>query len=141
MTTRTPAPRRRPVWIAAALVLTAALVGWLTISDRGPADASAASATVQMTNDMRFAPATVRIQAGATVTWRNTSSVGHTVTADPGLASDAAHVRLPEGASPFNSGNIPPGQSYSRTFEVAGSYTYFCVPHESQGMIGRIVVE
>lgn len=99
------------------------------------------AATVEMTDGLRFAPQTVRIQAGETVTWRNTSELVHTVTADEELASDPSNVRLPAGAEPFDSGDISPGESFSRTFDVPGTYEYFCIPHEMQGMVGTVIVE
>ncbi|MBW3534894.1 MAG: copper-binding protein [Gemmatimonadetes bacterium] len=79
-----------------------------------------------MTDALRFAPETVRIQAGGTVTWTNPSDRVHTAT---------------DGANTFNSGNVSPGGSYSHTFDVAGTYRYICIPHESQGMTGTVVVE
>lgn len=95
---------------------------------------------VTMTNTLRYGPETLRIRVGETVTWRNTSDLIHTVTADPEKAIDAANVRLPEGAEAFDSGNMRPGETYSRTFRVPGEYVYFCIPHEAAGMVGRIVV-
>lgn len=37
-------------------------------------------------------------------------------------------------------GTIHGGETYSHTFRVAGTHHYFCVPHEPQGMVGRIEV-
>ncbi|NIR46298.1 MAG: hypothetical protein GWN99_17830 [Gemmatimonadetes bacterium] len=48
---------------------------------------------------------------------------------------------MPEGAEPFNSGNLKPGASFSHEFSVAGTYTYFCIPHEGAAMIGTVIVE
>jgi len=95
---------------------------------------------VGMTNDLAFQPRTVQIRVGETVTWRNTSALVHTVTADPALAQRADDVELPQGAQRFNSGSIAPGQSYSHTFSVPGTYRYFCIPHELQGMTGTVEV-
>ncbi|MGI8705435.1 MAG: cupredoxin domain-containing protein [Sphingomicrobium sp.] len=88
-----------------------------------------------------FTPATIRIRAGGTVQWRNTSLVDHTVTADKGLAANPANVILPAGAQSFNSGEIDPGQVWTHTFTVPGTYRYVCLPHERQGMIGTVIVE
>lgn len=99
------------------------------------------AATVAMTGDMTFEPATVTVPAGSTVVWENTSAVPHTATADPGKAADPAHVELPQGAQPFHSGFVQPGESYSHTFEVPGRYQYVCLPHEAAGMIGEVIVE
>ncbi len=104
----------------------------------GPA---APAAVVEMTQAIRFSPDTVRIGVGESVEWVNVSSaVGHTVTALPGRAADEAHVKLPPGASPFDSGNIPPGDTWRKRFDVAGTYAYYCTPHESFGMVGVVVV-
>lgn len=88
-----------------------------------------------------FSPAVVRIRAGQTVQWRNTSPIGHTVTADSRLAKNPANVILPQGAEPFHSGNIAAGQVWQRTFTLPGTYRYVCLPHEQQGMIGTVIVD
>ena len=88
-----------------------------------------------------FSPEVIRIRTGQTVQWRNTSLVGHTVTADKSLAANPANVILPTGAQSFNSGDIDPGAVWSYTFTVPGTYRYVCLPHEKQGMIGTVVVE
>lgn len=121
----------------AAAVLASLLLG---LPQTAGAQAEPA-ATIEMTDDLAFAPETVTIAAGETVLWKNTSSIVHTVTADPEKAANADHVDLPDGAEPFDSGFIGAGESYSRTFETPGHYTYFCIPHEAAGMIGELVVE
>lgn len=83
----------------------------------------------------------VTIEVGQTVLWRNTSDAQHTVTADPGAAVEADHVELPEGAEPFNSGMLEPGEEWSHTFDTPGRYRYFCIPHEVTGMVAEIIVE
>ncbi|MCM2281744.1 MAG: plastocyanin/azurin family copper-binding protein [Bdellovibrionaceae bacterium] len=93
------------------------------------------------TNNERFEPATISIRVGDTVRWTNTSSsLIHTVTFDASLADDPSHVELPAGADPFNSGNIAPGGTFTRTFTVPGTYRYFCIPHEDEPMVGSITV-
>lgn len=99
------------------------------------------AATVEMTNALTYQPATVTVKVGDTVRWTNPSDVRHTVTADESKANDPSHVVLPEGAEPFDSGNIEPGGAWDHTFRVAGRYKYFCIPHEGAGMIGEVVVE
>jgi plastocyanin len=105
----------------------------------GPGD-RAAAVEVGMTNRLTFTPDTVRIRVGQTVRWRNSSDVIHTVTADPGRAADASHISLPEGAETFDSGNMEPGSTFERTFSVAGTYQYVCLPHELAGMVGWVIV-
>jgi plastocyanin len=94
-----------------------------------------------------FSPERVQVAAGTTVRWVNDSEVGHTVTAYAN--------RIPERASYFASGDfedergarndvrgglLDAEERYEHTFEVEGEYEYFCVPHESSGMTGTVVV-
>lgn len=106
-----------------------------------PAVAAEPAVTVEMTNRLEFDPEHVTVQAGETIRWENTSHLVHTVTTDPELAQVDAHVQLPEGAEAFDSGDVEPGRSFERTFDVPGEYHYFCQPHEAAGMTGRITVE
>jgi plastocyanin len=96
-----------------------------------------------------FLPDEHEVSVGDRVVWGNNSSRGHTVT---------AYETLPDGADYFASGgfsdaesareawysggngNIAPGETYEHTFEVPGRHEYFCIPHESSGMVGVIVV-
>lgn len=96
--------------------------------------------TVTMTDGLGYAPSVIRIQAGETVVWRNTTDLVHTITADPERAARSESVSLPDGVRTFHSGNLRPGESFAYTFEEPGEYVYFCVPHELAGMVGRVVV-
>src|SRR5690606_5726027 len=77
---------------------------------------SGVAAVVEMTNGLNFRPNEIALPAGGTVEWRNTSFFTYTVTADPARASDPEDVRLPAGAEPFNSGEIPAGEVFQRRF-------------------------
>ena len=123
----------------AAFVMAAVLSACVS-EEPEPAGPGTGDVTIEMTAELTFAPASAQVRAGQTVTWVNISSVPHTVTADPALAGNAASVSLPPGAAPFASPLISGGGSFSHTFTVAGTYRYFCQPHEGAGMIGTIVV-
>jgi plastocyanin len=85
---------------------------------------SGSSVTVTTPNET-FSPSEVTIPTGGSVTWQF-SQTRHNVTF--------------QGASPAG-GNIPDqesGTSASRTFAVAGTYSYSCTRHS--GMTGRVVV-
>jgi len=94
---------------------------------------------------------TVKIPVGTTLTWVNeTSNEAHTVTfPKPGHTP-------PPGKNPFappsggnvydgshlvNSGPLFPGQSFSLTFAVKGTFTYYCLVHDSLGMVAKVVVQ
>jgi len=80
------------------------------------------AASVSIKN-MAFNPGSVSVTTGATVTWTNSDTTIHTVTADDGS---------------FNSGNIAIGATYSRAFSSAGTFSYHCTLHPE--MTGKVVV-
>jgi len=97
-----------------------------------------------------FRPTEIEVDVGETVVWGNTGNRAHTVT--------AYEDRIPEEADYFASGGydteqaarddwqaefggrIDSGQRFEHTFEVPGTYHYFCIPHEPSGMVGQVVV-
>ena len=89
-------------------------------------DTRAATVTVAIQN-LAFAPSSVTVTVGTTVTWTNqetaVSKVPHTATSDSGV---------------WNSGLLNPGTSFSFTFTKAGTFTYRCDVHPT--MHGTIVV-
>lgn len=104
--------------------------------------------TVRMESGQSFEPKVVTISVNEIVTFVSESRDAHTVT--------AYEDTLPDGASFFASGGfgsedearddiagglLSSGDSFEVTFESPGTYQYFCIPHESSGMTGRIVVE
>lgn len=103
------------------------------------AEQSSGAAVVEMSG-FSFAPAEIEVRAGQTVEWRNVSLFAHTVTCDRDKAADPAHVALPAGAEPFDSGRVPAGEIWRRRFTVPGTYRYVCLPHEERGMLGAVIV-
>jgi plastocyanin len=96
--------------------------------------------SVTLTDSNRFQPSSLSIPRGATVSWQNAGQTTHTVTADPAKAINKADTALPTGAETWDSGSVAGGQSFSRTFDVPGMYGYFCLPHESIGMVATVTV-
>jgi amicyanin len=103
-----------------AVITVIALV--LGLSGLAPSAARAATHAVAIA-DFAFAPATLTITVGDTVTWTNEDAVEHTATSTGGA---------------FDSGLLAQGESFSFTFTAAGTYDYLCTPHPT--MTGRIVV-
>jgi len=118
--------------------------------DGGSGEEWQSTSTVEMTDGLVYAPERIEVETGTTVTWENTGNIGHTVT--------AYDDSIPEGASYFASGgfdsqdaavdgyesdtegNVEAGESYEHTFETAGTYEYYCIPHEMNGMVGFVKV-
>ena len=111
-----------------------------TTSSGGCTAASAQSAvTVDATNSLKFVPASVCLKAGGTITWKNVGNIFHTTTDEASLAASPSDAALPSGASSWNH-VLNPGQSFALKLTVPGTYKYFCIPHESLGMLGQITV-
>jgi plastocyanin len=83
-----------------------------------------AAVTVGPGTSLTFAPQTVDIAAGGTVTWTWGGNLTHSVTSDRGV---------------FDSGVKMTG-TFSFTFPTAGTFGYFCVVHGRNVMFGSVVV-
>lgn len=105
------------------------------------------SRKVEMTDVLTFDPRSLSVRVGTTVEWVNEGRIEHTVT--------AREKSLPDGAEYFASGGfatekaartnlaaglLGPDETFQHTFEVPGTYEYYCIPHEGSGMIGSIRV-
>ncbi len=80
--------------------------------------------------DFMFDPQELTVQVGDTVTWTNNDDVPHTVTAG------TVDMPTPE---EFDSGQLQPGDTFSYTFDEAGTFDYFCTLHPD--MTATIIVE
>ena len=69
-----------------------------------------------------FSSKEITIKVGDTVTWTQQDAVIHTTTGDI-----------------WDSGDLNQGQTYSKTFDRAGTYDYHCNYHST--MQGKIIVE
>jgi plastocyanin len=109
-------------WLAATLA--ANLMVLAGTANSAPAAAGDATpSTVVMAHEFMFAPASLTIPAGATVTWTNKDEEPHTIVSESGL---------------FRSGAIDTNESFSFKFEKPGTYHYACSIHPR--MIGTIIV-
>jgi plastocyanin len=117
--------------------------GQATSSSSTPTGCTAANAqssvTIDATNSLKFVPASACLKAGGTVTWKSTSDITHTTTDEPSLAAVASDAALPQGATGWNH-VLGAGASFSLKLTVAGTYKYFCIPHETLGMVASITV-
>jgi plastocyanin len=108
--------------------------------------------TVDMTDQLVFDPDDLTIAPGDTIVWENVGTIGHSVTAyEEDIPSEAEYfasggfdeesaARSAYSAGDPESGDVVGGESYQHTFEVEATYDYFCIPHESVGMIASVDV-
>ena len=109
-----------PIVAIAALALTRVIAGPSTSA--AAARAQTAANTIVIEN-FTFAPQTLTVSKGASITVRNADGVTHTFTATDGA---------------FDTGNIPSGASKVVKLTTARTFAYRCNIHQS--MTGTVVV-
>ena len=145
MNARRGGVRSRVVWPVSIGILVLALLGAACFSERPTDEATGGGATgncripvgsgvigsvqaVVAIREFRFVPETLRVAPGTTVTWVNCeedfANEPHTSTHDAGS---------------WSSEELSPTEIYSRRFDEAGLYRYYCVPHPF--MSGVLIVD
>ena len=115
------------MWIAS--LATALMIGQLLFI--GPTSVKAAAkkaeddqpATVKIDN-FSFAPQTLTIPVGTTVTWTNRDDIPHTAVSIDGV---------------FKSKAMDTDEKFSYTFTRPGTYPYYCTIHPK--MTGKVIVQ
>ena len=135
--------RRRRVLATLGSALAAGSAGCAAIGTTGGVEGDVGMTAVA------FEPATITVDVGDEVVWYNNSARAHSITAyEAGIPDDADYFatggyeteEAAREAWDGMNGALTNGQRYSHTFEVPGTYDYFCVPHEGSGMVGTVVV-
>jgi plastocyanin len=96
--------------------------------------------TVIIRPERTFEPASLTVPRGSVVAWQNRSDHVHTITTDPQKAQMPERISQPPDTSPFDSGDLFSGERWVYTFDVPGTYVYFCRYHELEEMFGAITV-
>lgn len=131
-----------PVRITVARFIVAVLVALACFAAVGNAQLNGAIINIEIFDKPAiFRPEHPKIKVGQTVRWVNKGDTVHTVTADPSQAPDPTWVSVPPGSQELDSGYMSPGDSFSYEFKVPGTYRYFCLTHEMEGMRGQVDVE
>ena len=97
---------------------------WWATAGGSSVAASPDVATIVLARDFMFAPTSMTVKAGSSVTWTNKDDEPHTVVSDTGL---------------FRSGAMDTNESFSFRFDKAGTYHYACSIHPR--MVGTIIVQ
>ena len=118
-----PQPSRGAVLLG-AVALGLLLLAGLTqvLAGETAVKVAASPATVNIDN-FAFAPATLTVTAGTTVTWKN--------------EDDSPH-RIGDKDGTFKSAALDTDDTFSHTFAAAGEYPYICTIHPY--MVGKIIV-
>jgi plastocyanin len=122
--------KRNNMWIAG---FTASLVTAIVLLIAGSSQATPGAAEsdppaggkaeVKIDNFV-FGPQTITVSVGTTVTWTNKDDIPHTVVSTDGV---------------FKSKVRDTDETFSYTFNKAGTYSYFCSVHPK--MTGKVMVQ
>lgn len=93
------------------------------VATQPPSAASGNTVEVKIA-DFAFDPATITIKVGTTIKWTNMDSAPHTVTADD---------------NSWTSARLKQGETYTHTFDQAGTYPYHCSLHSN--MQATVIVQ
>ena len=125
-TTINLAPRGRRIGLVLGAVgVSAVLATAVPELAAGEAVVAAATNTARVNIDnFAFAPATLTVTAGTTVTWKN--------------EDDSPH-RIGDKNGTFKSAALDTDDTFSHTFAAPGEYPYICTIHPY--MVGKIIVK
>ena len=119
--------KSKRAWIAAFAVPVMIVVALLSAGSgavkANPQQAPAKSVEIKIDN-FSFAPGTITVAVGTTVTWINHDDIPHTAVSTDGV---------------FKSKVMDTDEKFSYTFTKAGTFPYFCSIHPK--MTGTIVVQ
>ena len=117
--------KMKQVSLAAAAVVAIAAIVFVARASSVSLSAQQAAATPAVKIDnFSFAPVTLTVAAGTTVTWTNSDDIPHTVVSTEGT---------------FKSKAVDTDEKFSYTFAKPGTYSYFCSIHPK--MTGKVVVQ
>ena len=104
--------------------LLAAIAAWCVSATGASSVAAADPPTSIIVKDFMFAPNSLTIKAGSSVTWVNKDDEPHTVVSDSGT---------------FRSAALDTDETFSFKFDKPGTYHFTCSIHPR--MVGTITVE
>jgi plastocyanin len=93
-----------------------------------PVNSGKSVTIVKVGDGFKYDPEDVTVKVGDTLTWTNSGGTKHTVSSESGQAVE------------FKSPTMQVGETYVRTFDKPGTFTYFCSIHGDTVMKGTITV-
>ena len=122
-----------------AMARAAGLAAGLALSTVNAPGFAAGGAAVKMGSDtgqLVFVPDEVKICKGDTVTWTNNKGGPHNVVFD----EDAIPAGVSQEAISMDDQLGDEGATFSKKFDTAGTYAYYCEPHRGAGMTATLIV-
>ena len=86
---------------------------------------------------VRAQPSSVTVKAGETVEFVNNKAFPHNVVFDEDAVPDGVNADAISHEDYLNG----PGENVSNKFDKAGTYEFYCEPHQGAGMQGKIIVQ
>ncbi|AQK79778.1 Plastocyanin, chloroplastic [Zea mays] len=83
-----------------------------------------------------FEPSQFTVKAGDTITFKNNAGFPHNVVFDEDEVPSGVDATKISQEEYLNA----PGETYSVTLTVPGTYGFYCEPHQGAGMVGKITV-
>lgn len=110
-------------WIVGTIIVTAAAFAFITLRDRAAARPINASTAEIKIDNFTFAPTTIVVRKGTSITWTNRDDIPHTVVENNKL---------------FKSHVLDTGEAFTFTPTQPGTYKYYCSIHPK--MTAELVV-
>ncbi|XP_066375888.1 plastocyanin, chloroplastic-like [Miscanthus floridulus] len=83
-----------------------------------------------------FEPSEFTVKAGDTITFKNNAGYPHNVVFDEDEVPSGVDATKISQEEYLNA----PGETYSVTLTVPGTYAFYCEPHQGAGMVGKVTV-
>lgn len=110
--------------VIAVLVIAGLIFYFIFLQSPSEIPEEFAGQNIILIENFKYNPQELTISVGEEVIWINKDSVKHTVTSDED--------------GELNSTYLSQDENYSHTFNQAGEYSYYCIPHPF--MKGKIIV-
>jgi len=123
----------------AAMARAAGLAAGLSMAAVNQPGFAAETKMVKMGSDsgqLVFVPDEIKICKGDTVTWVNNKGGPHNVVFD----EDAIPSGVSQESISMDDQLGDEGATFSKKFDTAGSYSYYCEPHRGAGMAASLIV-
>lgn len=144
-TSTDPISRRRVLAGASLSLSLVAVAGCTTTPEQDP---RVGDTTVTLTDTPRFDPERLSVTAGDRVLWVHEGQRPQTITAyERGLPAQGEYFASADVNGEIAArmlypmvGALRPTETFAHTFTTPGTYQYFSIPAEGDGMLGTIVV-